>query len=164
MLAATTLTFALTSMPLFAMGPASEAAATDPAPVEATVAPVAASPQPQPMQRAPRRAPNIPDAFGGGQTKEVVFGDPFATSAARHRPYEPDPVHAPFVTPRRSARWVSRPWYGGYYWGAPRYYYGSRWGGYYGGYYPGYWGGVGVGLGVGAATFGLGIAAGALFL
>lgn len=130
-------------------------------------------------RRARRPAPQIPDAFSGARQydRKVVFGDPFASSAARHRPGEPDPVHAQFDdTPQRWYRNRSWGWggwgWGG--WGAPVVSVGLGYGGWggcgwggcgwrgagwrYGGWggwgygglgYAGGWVGAGVGLGVG---------------
>ncbi len=127
------------------------------------------------LPRAAHRAQqhrSIPDPFRGqsrgfsGQyNRNAVFGDPFASSAARHRPNEPDPVHAQFNDTPQRWPWVRRAWVApawGYGYGG----YGLGWGAGYG-VYPGYgwspgWRYPGAGVWAGAAGFGLGIGLGAL--
>lgn len=161
---------------LFVLAPSSAAApdgahATTPAEI-----PAAAVAKAEPARRTRGQAA-FSDPFGGtnGGSRSVVFGDPFATPAARHRPYEAQNVHAQFDdTPRRRRRAYRGGW--GYglgwglgigYWGAGYYGYGRRFGYHHGYYAPyGYYAspryswrtGVGVGIGVG-----VGVGLGSLF-
>ena len=93
--------------------------------LSAVTQPVAAAPTFAPVEAAPARRgqPAFSDPFGGKQERQsVVFGDPFATPEARHRPSDPQNVHAQFDdSPQRwknrQARRARRAAGWGYGWG-----------------------------------------------
>jgi hypothetical protein len=158
---------------LFTAGPA-DASAVPPAEIPAMSTEGVAPGSRKTRRRSRPRKPGFSDPFAGAQPRQApVFGDPFATPEARHRPYEPQNVHAQFDdTPRRWRR-NRAGCCGGFGWGfaaglgawAPYGYWGpyGGWGYGYGYPYGGYGWGAGVGVGVGVGLLGVGIGLSALF-